>query len=643
MNVNAAPCGSWKSPVTADMIVSRAVGLSEIKIDRDDIYWLESRPWEEGRSVIVRRSANGMTSDVTPMPYNARTRVHEYGGGSYTVREGMVYFTSFADQQVYRQKPGSIPVPLTAAPGKRFADFFFDTVRNSLVCVCEDHTGSEVLNSLVRITLTGRPEVRVLVSGNDFYSFPRISPDGKNMVWITWNHPAMPWDSSELWIAGITQDGAITGERKIAGGPDESVNQPEYSEEGDLYFISDRSGWWNLYRLRENRVETVYEMQAEFAEPEWVFAESRYAFSSAKNIFLSYIKNGVSYLASLDTGSKNLKPVESPYTWSNYIRAASGRIVAAAGSPRNFNAIIRLDPETGKEEILCRSNQVKLDPGYISVPREIEFPTENGLAAHAFYYPPCNRDFTVPADELPPLLVFTHGGPTSASTNVLNLTIQYFTSRGFAVVNVNYGGSSGFGRAYRQRLNGQWGVVDVNDCLNCARYLIENGMADAKRIAIRGGSAGGYTTLAVLTFRSAFRVGASIAGVSDIEALARDTHKFESHYMDTMVGRYPEKRELYLQRSPIAHSDQLSKPVIFFQGAEDRIVLPSQSELMADALRKKGIPVAYLLFEHEQHGFRIAANIKKALEAELYFYSRILGFSLSGEVVPIKIENLDPS
>jgi dipeptidyl aminopeptidase/acylaminoacyl peptidase len=632
--------GSWKSPVSPELVVSRTIGLGQLKIEGEEIYWVESRPSEEGRSVIVRRLKNGECIDATPQPFNVRTRVHEYGGGAFLVNNGTVYFSNFSDQRLYRQKSGSIPVPITPAGDTRYADGVFDMPRNSLVCVCEEHTGNEVKNSLVRIDAGGVGGIKELVSGHDFFSSPRISPDGTRLAWLTWDHPDMPWDSSSLWYGEISPDGSVNNSYQVAGGPDESICQPEFSPDGDLYFVSDRSGWWNLYVWRNGKAEHLYAMEAEFGEPHWAFGESRYAFESSQRLVCSYIKNGVSFLGRLDLEARQMEMIKVPYTWIDDLQTIPGKVVIIAGSPLRSSAVVTIDLNTGVEKIVKKSSPVNLDPGYISSPREIEFPTEKGVTAHAFFYPPMNRDFRGPPAELPPLLVFSHGGPTSAASNILNLSIQFWTSRGMAVANVNYGGSSGFGRAYRRRLNGQWGIVDGDDCVNCARYLVQEGLVDPARLAIRGGSAGGYTTLAALTFRNFFKAGASYYGVSDIEALAKDTHKFESRYMDSMIGPYPERRDLYWERSPINFVDRLASPVIFFQGTEDKVVPPSQSELMVNALRRKGIPVAYLLFEHEQHGFRIAANIKRALQAELFFYSKILGFELAEPVEAVEIENL---
>ncbi|MBN1188910.1 MAG: S9 family peptidase [Dehalococcoidales bacterium] len=640
---SASAYGSWQSPITSAMIVSKSIGLGQIEIDREYIYWLESRPSEGGRSVVVRRSKDGEIEDITPQPFNVRTTVHEYGGGAYLVHNGTVYFSNFSDQRLYRHKPGFIPVPLTPAGSRRYADGVFDARRQDLVCVCEEHRENEVENSLARIDINGSGTIKTLASGHDFYASPRLDPDGTRLVWLAWDHPNMPWDSSELWCGDIGPEGSIISSRKVAGGPQESICQPEYSPDGTLYYVSDINGWWNLYRWKDGKTEPVYEMEADFGVPHWVFGESRYTFTPAGKIICSYIRNGTAFLGRLDPETRRMEKIESRYTWSDYLRASENEVIMVAGSPVKSSRVVKLDTGTCKEEVLKESSTVDPDPRYISSPQAIEFPTEKGLSAHAFYYPPANRDFAGLPGELPPLLIFIHGGPTGQANSVFNLSIQFWTSRGFAVANVNYGGSSGFGRAYRQRLNGQWGIVDVDDCLNCARYLVEKGLADECRLAIRGGSAGGYTTLAALTFRSLFRTGASYYGVSDIEALASDTHKFESHYMESLVGLYPGRRDLYLERSPINFVDRLSSPVIFFQGSEDRIVPPDQSEKMVDALRRKGLPVAYLLFEKEQHGFRMAENIRRALEAELYFYGKMMGFEPAGTITPVQIENYNSS
>lgn len=641
-----APYGSWKSPITSDLIVKEAIGLGQVKLSDGEIYWVEMRPSEGGRQVIVRQTPAGQRTDLTPAGFNARTRVHEYGGGDYAVHEGAVYFSNFADQQLYRVT-GSRPPELISKDCDdarvRYADAVVDRERGRLICVREDHRANEQepANELVAVPLAGG-ESRVLVSGNDFYSSPRVSPDGSRLAWLTWNHPNMPWDGSELWVGEFGADGSIANQKLIAGGLHESIFQPEWSPVGTLYFVSDRSGWWNIYRDADT-VEAVWEMKAEFGAPQWVFGMSTYAFESTDRIVCAYVERGLWRLGTIDVRARRLDPVETSYTEISFVSAAAGRAVFRAGSATEPFSIIEFDLATRTPAILQRANQIQIDAGYLSKAETIEFPTENGLTAHGFYYPPQNAEFSASADEKPLLLVKSHGGPTSATIAVLMPSIQYWTSRGIAVLDVNYGGSTGYGREYRERLNGQWGVVDVDDCINGARFLAAAGRVDGNRLMIDGGSAGGYTTLCALAFRDAFKAGASHFGVSDLEALDLDTHKFESRYSNSLIGPYPERRDLYVERSPIHSADKLSCPVIFFQGLEDKVVPPNQAEMMVEALRKKGVPVAYVAFEGEQHGFRRAENIKRSLDGELYFYSRVFGFELAEKVEPVLIENLPVS
>jgi dipeptidyl aminopeptidase/acylaminoacyl peptidase len=638
---NIAPYGSWKSPLTADLIASKTIRLVEVKLDGTDVYWSEMRPAESGRYVVVRRGPDSQITDLTPPPFNARTRVHEYGGGAFTVADSVVYFSNFADQRLYRQRPGQSPEPVTPAGQWRYADGIIDRQCKLMFCIREDHTQAEreATNAVVSINLaTGGTQV--LVSGNDFYASPRLNPEGTQLAWLTWNHPNMPWHGTELWLAEVKADGSLGSKQHITGGVGESIFQPQWSPDGTLYFISDRTDWWNIYRWTNGQVEAVTALEAEFGVPQWVFGLSTYGFAPAGRIICTYTQDGVWHLARLDTTTGELEPIAIPYTEIDSLQVGSGRVVFKTASPTTLSALVQLDLATGQLETLRRSSELTVDEGYLSVPQAIEFPTENGLTAHAFFYPPKNRDYTAPADERPPLLVVSHGGPTGATSSSLSLERQYWTSRGFAVVDVNYGGSTGYGRAYRERLAEQWGVVDIDDCINAARYLVKQGEVDSDRLAIRGGSAGGYTTLCALTFRDAFHAGASHFGVSDLEALTLETHKFESRYLDWLIGPYPEQQDRYWARSPIHHAHQIARPVIFFQGLEDEVVPPSQAETLVEALRHNEIPVAYVSFAGEQHGFRRAENIKRALEGELYFYSCILGFELAEPIEPVEIDNL---
>src|SRR5687767_3284491 len=636
-----SPYGSWKSPITADLVAGGEVGLEQVRIDGDDIYWIERRAEEGGRKVIVRRSSDGAVADVTPVGFNARTRVHEYGGADYAVSNGTIISANFVDQRLYLQKLGAQPKPIMPSGAFRYADGEIDRRRNLFLCVREDHSAqSEVGNTIVCIDLNRDDAGKVIVSGNDFYSSPRLSPDGFRLAWLSWDHPNMPWDGTEVWVGKLSDDGAVTEKEKVAGGVDESIFQPEWSPDGALYFVSDSTGWWNLYRWRERQVEALCPMEAEFGQPQWVFGTSLYAFASEGRILCTYAKNGRDYVATLDTETRTLETIELPFTTIPQVRAAGNRVFFIGASAADTNSIVSLDLLTKSFEVLRRSRETAVDDGYIAAGQSIEFPTEGGLTAHGYFYAPRNRDYSAPAHEKPPLLVMSHGGPTSSTASSLKYSIQYWTSRGIAVLDVNYGGSSGYGRVYRQRLNNNWGIVDVDDCVSGARNLVERGEVDGNRLAIRGGSAGGYTTLCALTFRDTFKAGASHYGISDLEALAKDTHKFESRYLDRLIGPYPERRDLYVDRSPIHFTDQLSCPMILFQGLDDKVVPPNQAEKMVQAVRAKKLPVAYLTFEGEQHGFRKAENIKRVLEAELYFYSKVFGFELADPVEPVQIENL---
>lgn len=637
-----APYGSWCSPITSDLIVSETVGLSQLVLDGDDAYWVELRPAEGGRCVVVQKTAGGEVRDIIASPFSARSRVHEYGGGAFGVTEGTVWFSNFGDQRLYRQRPGGNPEVMTPTGACRFADGIIDRERGRLIAVCEDHSQpeGEAVNTLVSIYFDNHGEPGELVSGSDFYASPCLSPDGSRLAWLSWDHPNMPWDGTELWIGTLDTDGNVASKELVAGGVDEAIFQPAWSPDGDLYFVSDRAGWWNIYRRRSGRLEAVTDTDAEFGVPHWVFGQSTYDFETADRIICCYCRQGEWHLGSLNTKNLELAEISTPYTEIRSVRAASAKAVFIGASPLEFPSVIELDLTSHETTILRSAGTAGVDASFFSVPEPIAYRTEGGLTAHAFFYAPRSRHFASAPEERPPLLVMSHGGPTAATTSGLQLPIQYWTSRGIAVLDVNYGGSTGYGRAYRQRLDGQWGVVDVNDCVNGARFLADRGDVDAERLMIRGGSAGGFTTLCALILTNAFKAGASRYGVSDLEALTKDTHKFESRYLDRLIGPYPEARELYLERSPIYAADRLSCPVIFFQGLEDEIVPPNQTEMMVDTLRAKGIPVAYLAFEGEQHGFRRAENIKRALDGELYFYSRVFDFQLAEPVEPLEIDNL---
>ncbi|HEY3841288.1 MAG TPA: S9 family peptidase [Bryobacteraceae bacterium] len=620
-----APFGSWKSPITSDLIAARSIGLSEIRLDGDEIYWLELRPHEAGRTAVVN---HGSGQDLLPAPISVRTRVHEYGGGAWNVVNGSLYYSNFQDQRLYCLDRGAAePRALTPEGPFRYGDGLIDPIRREWLGVREDHSapGHESSNTIVRI---GAGETRVLLSGHDFYSSPRLSPDGRSLAWLQWDHPRMPWVGTTLSVVRLDHEGMPEGSPvAIAGGERESVFQPEWSPDGsELFFISDRTGWWNLYRYSFNTQQghAILPMEAEFGQPQWVFGLATYAFAGRDRLVCSYTAKGLGRLGVIDLTSGRLHDLDLPYTDVSSVRAHGDRVVFRGGSATLPASYVVLNLKTGRTETLKQSTAVADDPSlarYFTRVEAIEFPTVGERTAFALYYPPFNPDYQAPADEKPPLLVKCHGGPTAAASSTLDLRTQYWTSRGVAVLDVNYGGSTGFGREYRERLDGTWGIVDVDDCVNGARHLAEQGLVDGRRSVITGGSAGGFTVLAALAFRDHFAGGASHYGVSDLTVLARDTHKFESRYLDSLVGPYPEREDLYRQRSPIHGATQLRAPVIFFQGDEDMVVPPNQTEMMVEALRRNGVPVGYFLFGGEQHGFRKAENIKRSLDAELYFYA----------------------
>jgi len=641
MTKTVAPHGSWESPITTEFITQKSIGLVESCIDGEDIYWSELRPLEQGRYVIMRRTSDGGITECTPPEYSARTKVHEYGGGAFTVHKGVIYFCNFKDQRLYRQMPNNKPEPLTPTEGYRYADLQVDEKHNRIICVREDHTGEgEAVNTIVSVNLNSNDNGTILVQGNNFYSNARLSPDGNKLAWLTWNHPNMPWDGTELWMADVMEDGSLQNSELVTGSASDSIFQPEWSPNGILYFVAEYTGWWNLYRWVNGMAETLHPMEAEFGKPQWVFGISTYAFISADKIICVYAQGGLSHLAALELNTKQFTSIQMPYTDIVDILAGNGFVTFFAGSSTLPATLLKMNTETLRLEIIKQTLDTTVDNGYLSQAKPVSFPTTNNQIAHAIYYAPQSKDYIAPENEKPPLIVFTHGGPTSAVTTTLKYGIQYWTSRGFAVVDVNYGGSTGYGREYRQRLNSSWGIVDVDDCCNAALYLVKEGLADPNRLAIRGGSAGGYTTLACLAFKDVFKAGASLFGLSELEIFVKDTHKFESRYLYSLIGPYPERKDLYYERSPINYIQNFNCPLILFQGDEDKIVPPNQSQLMFEAVRAREIPVAYVLFEGEQHGFRKSESIKRALEGELYFYSKIFKFDPADELEPVQIENL---
>ncbi|GAB4819007.1 hypothetical protein N2152v2_006053 [Parachlorella kessleri] len=671
-----ASVGSWVSPITSKLLTAHSKRLGPVTINNGHVYWMEGRPAEKGRQVVVTRDG-GEAVDVTPGPdsgFNVRTRVQEYGGGETVFSASSLYFSNFADQRLYVQDlqgaAASLPKPVTPESKLRYADGVVDHKHNRLIAVCEDHSsGGEPVTTVGAIDL-GTGAVTTLVQGSDFYASPRLSPDGAELAYVSWEHPSMPWDNTTLWVAQLDDKGAVASQRKVAGGTDEAVMQPAWGPDGHLYFISDApSGWWNIFRERDGKVESVFRMEGEVGGPAWQFGSQAYHVLRSGHVLIVYSdpKAAGAQLGLVDPQSGDVTPINTGFSSFGSQLAASedgDRITVAlvAGGALQPSGVVLLRAE-GLEglrgskpedwETLAVSTTLQVDPGYLSEPSVVEFPTEEGLTAFMNFYPPKNKarqgkarlrllDYELPPGELPPLLVKIHGGPTSQASTAFSLAIQYWTSRGYAIADVNYGGSTGYGRPYRMRLRGQWGIVDVDDCCNAARHLVKQSLVDPQRLCISGGSAGGYTTLACLAFRDVFSSGASHYGVADLELLAKETHKFESRYLDRLIAPYPKGAEVYKQRSPINSLDKFSRPIAFFQGLEDEIVPPNQAELMYNQLKDRGIPTALVLFAGEQHGFRQATNIRRALDGELYFYGKTLGFpaSMPDDLEPIDLANV---
>lgn len=637
-----APYGSWVSSISSAVLVDDAVRFGGIVLDGDALYWIESRPSDAGRSVVCRMSEAGLLETVTADGFSARSRVHEYGGGAFTVHQGNVYFVEARTQQVYVQRKDGVPMALTDRDGCRYGDLVIDAARSRIVAVAEQHHDDrEPSNFLVAIGIEGLNEPTVLAKGHDFYGSPVFSTDGSRCAFVTWDHPDMPWESTRLWLASVSPEGVLESPVAIAGGPDESAIEPRFSPEGELWFVSDTSGFWNLYRWHGDKRVAVLEEPAEYGRAPWQLGDRNYGILETGQVVAVRDRDGQSSLVLIDPLTSSVTVLPVPYSDIASLCVTDHHAFFIGAGPLDLPALIRLDLIGGHLTVLKSSSALPLAPELISSAEAITFPTGEGMHAHALYYAPCNAHYQAPANERPPLIVMSHGGPTAASRSGLSPALQFWTSRGFAVVDVNYRGSTGYGRAYRKALTGVWGVADVDDCVNAALYLVQRGDVDRSRLAIRGGSAGGYTTLCALAFRDVFAAGASHYGIGDLEALARDTHKFESRYLERLIGPYPEALALYHARSPIHHLDGFTSPLLLLQGLEDRVVPPAQSSAMFEAVRARGVPVAYLAFEGEQHGFRQAANIQRSIEAELYFYGRVFGLLPADEIAPVDIANIE--
>lgn len=645
--MNTAAYGTWASPVTTDLVTSGTIGLSSPQLDADTLYWLEARPDQAGRVALVRQPHDGDREPVTVPEANVRSRVHEYGGGAYAVRDGIVVYVDFADGRVRRVEEGRTTAltPAEERPTFRYADLRLHPDRDLVLAVREDHSGEgEPVNTIVALSLRGEGSGTVLCQGADFYADPELS-DTCELAWTEWNHPAMPWDATRIRRGRLVEDGdglVVTDVTDVAGGPTESAVHPRWSPGGELVFVSDRTDWWNLYAVRDGAVSPLWPEAAEFATPQWVFGDQPYVVLDSSRLLVSRVSEGVTSLHLLDRASQTLRPVLDAGL-SGPVAAAGERAAVLIEDPDRPARLAVVDLATGDWTDVRRASEQSLDPSWVSVPRAVSWPStldDVPGEVHGWYYPPTNPDHVAPEGELPPLITLSHGGPTSFSDTGYAVSLQYWTSRGFAVLDVNYRGSTGYGRPYRDALRGAWGVVDVADCAGGAAALAAQGLADPARLIVRGGSAGGYTTLQALTSTDTFTAGISFYGVADPEALARDTHKFEARYLDGLIGPYPEAIDVYRERSPILHVDRLSVPLLLLQGSEDAVVPPNQAETMAAAVRAKGLPVAMIIFEGEGHGFRRADSIRAALEAQLYFLGRVFDFTPADDLPPIEIDNL---
>ena len=638
-----APFGSWPSEITTELMTAGTIGLSETRLFNGTVYWLESRPQEQGRTVIVRQNENGSSEDVISTEYSCRTRVHEYGGACYLPTSAGIFFVNHQDQQIYKIDSAKKISRLTDAPNFRFADLVFNESKAVLVAVAEEHTADaskaheEPRNTLVAIDVASGA-IDTIHQGQDFYASPCLSNDGSHLCWLSWMHPNMPWDATSLWQAEW-QTSEFNNARVVAGGnaesgDAESIVQPQWSPDGVLYYVSDKSNWWNIYRLVDGTAEPVCPMDAEFGLPLWQFGMTRYGFIDAKTLLAVYSQLGVEKLATIDLASGKLKNLDRSHTTFSSLRTEGSGVCYIAQSPVDFPAVY--SGGVDHEKLVCNSSTSTVTPGSYSVASPVTFPTADNQEAHGFFYSPTHAGYQGLENELPPLLVMIHGGPTSATSNSLSFKIQYWTNRGFAVLDVNYRGSTGFGRTYREALKTRWGIADVEDCDFGVRYLIERGLVDKNRVAIRGGSAGGYTVLAGLAHTDTFKAGTSLYGVSDLTALATDTHKFEARYLDSLIGPYPEAKDLYEERSPVNHAGSITAPVLFLQGLDDKVVPPSQAEMMIEKLESNDVPVAYIAFEGEAHGFRKSDTIIRAFEAELSFYGSVFGFEPAEKLESVK-------
>ena len=638
-----APFGSWASPFRIERLTDRVVFLSEAYGAGGVRWWLEGRPDEGGRQVLVRRNLDGSVARLTPEGFNARTRVHEYGGGAYLVSGDLVIVSDFVSGRLHQVFAPEHLAVLTPEKAWRYADLVHDPAHNRLIAVREDHEEAMVAshgewnNDLVSIDLT-TGAVTPISEGADFYFAPRLSPDGATLAWLEWNHPNMPWDGTELHLAPVLADGSLGPSQIVAGSRTDWISQPRWSPDGVLHFVAEPAGWMNIFRLVNGNAEAVTDYEAEFAGPDWQFGYVTYAFMADGSILAIARSSGRDQLVKVRANG-DLEPIDLPYTEMAGLSVDGEHVVLRAAGPDQPASVIDLDRD-GTVAVLRQATPNLPEREDVSIAQHIEFPTTGGRMAYGNFYPPTSRSFVGPAGELPPLIVTSHGGPTASAFSGFATGLQLFTSRGYAVLDVDYGGSTGYGKDYRKRLELQWGIVDVDDCVAGAKYLAEQGLVDGKRQAIRGGSASGFTTLAALAFTDQFDAGCTYFGIGDLRAFVKDTHKFESRYLVSMLGPWPEAKQVYLDRSPSLHAEQITSPVLVQQGAEDKIVPQSEAERIVDALFERHVPHAYLLYPGEDHGFRGREAIIRSFGAELSFYAQVFGFQPADDIEPLEIQFL---
>lgn len=630
-SVPSTAYGHWRSPINSEQLGQQQNSPYDFVRCGDTLLWIQSLAKENGRlSVFTLPDENSNMLELSPAPLNARSTVHEYGGAACLLTSQTLYLSNFSDQRLYALDWKQTPPEAQAitAPGPyRYADAIWDEQRQRIICVMEDHSGTSVINRLVAIEpCTGR--IDTLVEGADFYAGPRLGPDGQSLCWLSWNHPYMPWDSTQLWLASLEPSGQLSDAQLLAGGPDESIVQANWSPQGQLYFISDRNNFWNIYRYHQGKISACYQGPQEFSKPLWVLGLHSYDFYAASPdeevLIAAYNTNSAWFIGKIDPVAQKLSPLLGPYPTIKNLHVVGDEVFFIAGHTDDHETLYRYHLKTS---CLLPLAHEKLDArfeGYLSTPQLHRFTARDNSSISGFYYPPSNKDYPHDPSAAPPLIIKTHGGPTSSTSNALDLSIQFWTSRGFALFDLNYRGSCGDGRQHRRALYGQWGIADVDDCISACDRLVQIGLADPNKLIIRGSSAGAYCTLAALTFRNTFKAGTSYYGISDLKLLAETCHKFESHYVQQLLNESDLSQPVYRQRSPLFHAEQLKCPVLFFQGALDKVVPPAQAHHMVKALQDNKIQVAYYEFENEGHGFRQQSTLAKTLQLEWDFYKDVL-------------------